>query len=128
VKSGRPGQGRARGERSERNLDAAEDFGRCVARSGAARAPSFAASFKLNRTRDRNRGIGGWPAVDPPLVESNPGIRLVNGVPLILIVGVVAIAIVAELLGGIIFDFDVNTVYRNVFRKLDEMVAERRKS
>jgi hypothetical protein len=58
------------------------------------------------------------------IVESNPGIRLVNGVPLILIVGALAIAIVAELLGGIIFDFDVNTVYRNVFRKLDEMVAE----
>ena len=58
------------------------------------------------------------------IVESNPDSRLVNGVPLILIVCVVAIAIVVELLGGIIFDFDVNTVYRDVFRKLDEMVAE----
>ena len=58
------------------------------------------------------------------LVESNPGLRLVNGVPLILIVCVVAIAIVVELLGGVIFDFDVNTGYRHVFRKLDEMVAE----
>jgi hypothetical protein len=57
-------------------------------------------------------------------VESNPGIRLVYGVPLILIVGVVVIAIVVELLGGIIFDFDVKTVYRGVFRKVDEMVAE----
>jgi hypothetical protein len=35
-----------------------------------------------------------------------------------------AIAIVVDLLGGIIFDFDVNTAYRYVFRKLDEMVAE----
>ena len=58
------------------------------------------------------------------IVESNPGIRLVYGVPLILIVGVVVIAIVVDLFGGVIFDFDVNTVYRNVFRKLDEMVAE----
>ena len=58
------------------------------------------------------------------IVESNPDIRLVNGVPLILIAGVVVMAIVVELLGGIIFDFDVNTAYRNVFRKLDEMVAE----
>ena len=34
-------------------------------------------------------------------------------------------AIVVELLGGcVIFNFDVNTGYRNVFRKLDEMVAE----
>ena len=58
------------------------------------------------------------------IVESNPGIRLVDGVPLILIAGVVVIAIVVDLLGGVIFDFDVNTVYRNVFRKLDDMVAE----
>jgi hypothetical protein len=58
------------------------------------------------------------------IVESNPDIRVVNGVPLILIVGVVVMAIVVELLGGVIFDFDVNTAYRNVFRKLDEMVAE----
>lgn len=58
------------------------------------------------------------------IVESNPDIRLVNGVPLVLIAGVAATAIVVDLLGGVIFDFDVNTVYRSVFRKLDEMVAE----
>ena len=58
------------------------------------------------------------------IVESNPGLRLVNGVPLVLIVVVVAMARVVDLFGGIIFDFDVNTVYRHVFRKLDEMVAE----
>jgi hypothetical protein len=58
------------------------------------------------------------------IVEDNPGIVLINGIPLILIVGIVAMALVVELLGGKIFDFDVNTVYRNVFRKLDEMVAE----
>ena len=58
------------------------------------------------------------------IVQSNPDILLVNGVPLLLIAGVAAIAIVVDLLGGVIFDFDVNTVYRSVFRKLDEMVAE----
>ena len=58
------------------------------------------------------------------IVESNPDIGLINGVPLVLIAGVVALAIVVELLGGIIFDFDVNTVYRSVFTKLDQMVAE----
>jgi hypothetical protein len=57
-------------------------------------------------------------------VENNPDVRLVNGVPLVLIVGVVVMAVVVELLGGVIFDFDVNTVYRRVFRKLDQMVAE----
>ncbi len=58
------------------------------------------------------------------IVESNPDVRLVNGVPVVLIAGVVAMAIVVDLLGGVIFDFDVNTVYRSVFRKLDQMVAE----
>ena len=57
------------------------------------------------------------------IVESNPDIRLVDGVPLILIVCVVVMAIVVELLGGVIFDFDVR-VYRRIFRKLDEMVRE----
>ena len=58
------------------------------------------------------------------IVESNPDVSLVNDVPLVLIAGVVATAIVVDLLGGVIFDFDVNTVYRSVFRKLDQMVAE----
>jgi hypothetical protein len=58
------------------------------------------------------------------IVERNPDVRLINGVPVVLIAGVVAMAIVVDLLGGVIFDFDVNTVYRSVFRKLDEMVAE----
>ena len=58
------------------------------------------------------------------IVESNPDVSVVNGVPLVLIAGVVATAIVVDLLGGVIFDFDVNTVYRSVFRKLDQMVAE----
>jgi hypothetical protein len=58
------------------------------------------------------------------IVESNPDVRLVNGVPLVLIAGVVATAILVDLLGGVIFDFDVKTVYRSVFRKLDQMVAE----
>jgi hypothetical protein len=29
-----------------------------------------------------------------------------------------------DLFGGVIFDFDVKTVYRGVFEKLDQMVAE----
>src|SRR5688572_13245930 len=56
------------------------------------------------------------------IVESFPDVRLVNGVPLVLIAAVVAMTIVVDLFGGFIFDFDVNTVYRGVFRKLDQMV------
>jgi len=58
------------------------------------------------------------------IVETFPDVRLVYGVPLVLIGVVAAMAIVVDLLGGVIFDFDLSTVYRNVFRKLDEMVAE----
>lgn len=58
------------------------------------------------------------------LVADNPDITLVFGIPPIVIALVAAIAIIVELLGGKIFDFDVGSVYRNVFRKLDEMVAE----
>jgi hypothetical protein len=57
------------------------------------------------------------------IVESTPGISLVNGVPVVLIAGVVSVAIVLELAGGVIFDFDVRA-YRGLFRRLDEMVAE----
>jgi hypothetical protein len=58
------------------------------------------------------------------IVENFPDVRLVNGVPLVLIVVVVAMTIVVDLFGGVIFDFDVKTVYRGVFEKLDQMVAE----
>jgi hypothetical protein len=58
------------------------------------------------------------------ILESYPDLSLVNGVPLVLIAIVVATAIVVDLLGGVIFEFDVNTVYRSVFKKLDRMVAE----
>ena len=69
-------------------------------------------------------GIGAWPAIDPPHRREQSRRPSHFGVPLVLIAGVVATAIVVDLLGGVIFDFDVNTVYRSVFRKLDEMVAE----
>lgn len=58
------------------------------------------------------------------ITENFPGVRLVNGVPLVLIVVVVATTVVVDLLGGVIFDFDVKTGYRSVFMKLDEMIAE----
>jgi hypothetical protein len=72
-------------------------------------------------------GIGasaGGQALIRAVVENFPDVRLVNGVPLVLIVVVVAMTVVVDLFGGVIFDFDVSTVYSNVFRKLDQMVAE----
>ena len=57
------------------------------------------------------------------IVEDNPGIWLIHGVPVPIIAVVAVMTIVLELLGGVIFDFDVR-VYRPIFRKLDEMVRE----
>src|SRR5262245_13581969 len=57
------------------------------------------------------------------IVKRNPGIWAINGVPVAIIAVVAVTTIVLELLGGVIFDFDVRA-YRHVFRKLDEMVAE----
>ncbi len=72
-------------------------------------------------------GIGESAAGDAlirTIVDNVPDVRLVNGVPLVLIAAVVVLTIVVDLCGGAIFDFDVNTVYRSIFRKLDEMIAE----
>jgi len=77
----------------------------------------------LHRIGNRNGGIEGWPAVRPRHVEHNPGIGLIRGVPVAIIAIVVVITIVLELLGGVIFDFDVR-VYRRIFTRLDEMVRE----
>lgn len=57
------------------------------------------------------------------IVEQNPGMWLINGVPVAIIAIVAVVTIVLELLGGVIFDRDIR-MYRPVFSKLDEMVAE----
>jgi hypothetical protein len=72
-------------------------------------------------------GIGasaGGQVLIRTIVENFPDVRLVNGVPLVLIVVVVAMTIVVDLFGGVIFDFDVKTGYHRVSEKLDQMVAE----
>ena len=66
---------------------------------------------------------GGQALIDS-IVEANPNIYLAGGIPVVLLVGVFVVAVVIEFLGGAIFDFDVNTVYRPVFRKLDQMVED----
>ena len=58
------------------------------------------------------------------IIEEDPDIGLLFGVPLGVIAGVVVVIIVIEMFGGKFFDFDVNIVYCSVFSKLEEMVAE----
>ena len=72
-------------------------------------------------------GIGesaGGQVLIRTIVESFPGVRLVGGIPLFLILLVAAMTVVVDLLGGVGFDFDVSTGYRRVFEKLDQMLAE----
>jgi hypothetical protein len=49
---------------------------------------------------------------------------LATRLPCVPILIVCVAAIVMDLLGGVIFDFDVPTVSRHVYRKLHQMVAE----
>ncbi len=67
-------------------------------------------------------GVG--QALIRTMVETVPDAHLIKGIPLIVILPVVAMTIMVDLLGGIIFDFDVSTVYRRVFERLDQMLAE----
>jgi hypothetical protein len=66
----------------------------------------------------------GGQVVIGKLVEAYSGRRRIDGVPLVLIVAVIVVTVAIELLGGVIFDWDISVVYRPVFRKLEQMVAE----
>ena len=77
----------------------------------------------LHRIGNRNGGSKGGQQFVHTIIEHNPGIWLIRGVPVPIIAVVAVMTIVLELLGGVIFDFDVR-VYRRIFTRLDEMVRE----
>jgi len=58
------------------------------------------------------------------LVINYPDIYLVNGIPLIGILGVILVASLLAIFGGRIYKWDVNLVYGGVFRKLNEIIAD----
>ncbi|MEK6477665.1 hypothetical protein WJR50_09025 [Catalinimonas sp. 4WD22] len=53
-----------------------------------------------------------------------PGINLIGGVPVWWLVGVLAVATIMGLFGERIYRWDVNIVYGNVFKKLEEIIAD----
>jgi hypothetical protein len=63
-------------------------------------------------------------AVIDAVIERSPDATLVLGIPLVLVVALAAMTLVVEVLGGLLFDLDVSTVYRGVFNKLDEMLKD----
>ena len=79
----------------------------------------------LSGSHARPGGLAGRPGSEStPSSRPTPTSISRAGIPVVLLVGVFVVAVVIEFLGGAIFDFDVNTVYRPVFRKLDQMVED----
>ena len=58
------------------------------------------------------------------LVAQNPGIYLVNGVPVYWLLGVLVIAGLLVVAAGPLYRLDVKIVYGRVYKKLDEIIAD----
>ena len=58
------------------------------------------------------------------LLITYPDLHLLNGVPLIGIIGALLIAGMLVLVGGRIYEWDLKIVYGRVLRKLDEIIAD----
>jgi hypothetical protein len=58
------------------------------------------------------------------LLLTYPDLQLINGVPVIGILGVLLITGTLVLLGGRIYAWDLKLVYGRVFKKLDEIIAD----
>lgn len=72
--------------------------------------------------------LGFWQqlgeAVTNKLVLNYPGIALIFGVPLFLIIGVVLMMVLLSYFGARIYIWDLKVVYGGVLRKLDEIIAD----
>ncbi|MFK7953781.1 MAG: hypothetical protein AB8B73_13130 [Ekhidna sp.] len=58
------------------------------------------------------------------LLAIYPDLLLINGIPLIGIIGSLLIAGIIAMLGGRIYEWDLKLVYGRVFKKLDEIIAD----
>ena len=58
------------------------------------------------------------------LLLTFPDLYLINGVPLIGIIGVILITGFLVLVGGRIYEWDLKIVYGRVFKKLDEIIDD----
>lgn len=63
-------------------------------------------------------------AVTNQLVSNYPGIDLVFGVPVFIILGVIVLMALLAYLGGRIYNWDLKVVYGGVLEKLDEIIAD----
>ncbi|TRX61018.1 hypothetical protein [Carboxylicivirga sp. M1479] len=58
------------------------------------------------------------------LLIAYPDLILVNGVPLLGVIGVVFISVILVMLGGRIYEWDLKIIYGRVFKKLDEIIID----
>jgi len=58
------------------------------------------------------------------MLLSYPGMNLIFGVPLYIIIGVILMMVLLSYLGGRIYNWDFKVVYGGVLRKLDEIIAD----
>lgn len=63
-------------------------------------------------------------AVTNKLISNYPGIDLVFGVPVFIILGVIVLMALLAYLGGRIYNWDLKVVYGGVLEKLDEIIAD----
>lgn len=63
-------------------------------------------------------------AITNRLVLNYPGIDLVFGVPLFIILGVILLMVLLSYIGGKIYNWDLKVVYGGVLKKLDEIIAD----
>lgn len=63
-------------------------------------------------------------AITDKLLLIYPGINLIFGVPLFIIIGVILMMVLLSYLGGRIYNWDLKVVYGGVLRKLDEIIAD----
>jgi hypothetical protein len=69
--------------------------------------------------------LGFWFSNDIRHIIASPDqMYLFYGLPIFWLLGVLIIAGILSYFGGVIYNWDVNIVYGNVFKKLDEIIAD----
>ena len=69
--------------------------------------------------------LGFWFSPNVPNIFESPNqIYFFYGIPVFWALGVLLITALLSLFGGVIYKWDVNMIYGNVFRKLNDMIAD----
>ena len=69
--------------------------------------------------------LGFWFSPNIPNIFESPNqIYFFYGIPVFWALGVLFITALLSLFGGVIYKWDVNMIYGNVFRKLNDMIAD----